>query len=424
MGIVREDELREIEREAKNLGKEDKLFAFILDRGKTEREKGYSIEPYHYSFFHANNNYMVIDCPGHKDFVRNMIQGAVQSDAGILVVAADDYETALMARKSIGGGWVIGQAREHAYIAKVLGIGQIIVVISKMDVPKVNWQETSFNEASAKVIRFLEKLGYSKENIICLPVGGRPPLAYGTNVVKMEGRPNWYQGPTFLEALALLKPPPRYTSLPLRVPIEKVYSNIPGTLVVCGKIESGRVAVGDRVVVEPSHVSAHVRSIRMRDERGPVGVREWSTMNEAQAGHIVGLGISGVEMTDVTHMLLGNMLCHSDSPSKVACEFEADICVVWHPSAIAAGYSPRIHIGTLSSRCTITNILHKKDMSTDKTVLSPPCITKGDIARVRLKVAEPIAIEPYTEIPPLGRFVLRDGLTVAGGIVTEVCPRK
>lgn len=418
LGVVRAEELREIELEARKLGKEDKLFAFILDREKKERESGFSIVPYHYSFFHAKCNYMIVDCPGHKNFVRNMILGAVQADVGILVVAADDYETALMATKLKKGGWVIGQAREHSYIAQTLGVKQLIVVVSKMDA--VEWNENTFTEVSSKVTGFLKNIGYNRDDIICLPVGGKPPEQYGKNVVSKHAELDWYDGPTFLEALTRLKPPRRHIDLPLRLPIERVYPSVPGTLVVCGKIETGKLSVEDDIVIEPSHEFAHIRSIRMRDERGPAGRAQWSTMNEAKAGNIVGLGISKVGIVDPRHFLEGNVISHITDLPKISSEFEANICIVWHPTEITLGYSPIIHVGTARSVCTFVELLHKKELKSDKILPHPSSLTKGDIARVRLKLRTPIAIECYDKIPSLGRFVLRDhGLTVAGGIVVD-----
>jgi elongation factor 1-alpha len=421
LGVISDSELKRIEEEARKFGKPEKLFAFIMDRDKNSRISGLGLDIHHYGFLYGNQNFMVVDCPGHQAFVRNMIQGVIQADAGILVVAADDYETALSGVKPTRkpGGYVMGQAREHIYMARTLGIEQLVVVISKMDSEKAGWDKAKFIEASDATKAILREAGFDVSRIAVVPVGGKPPTEYGNNVVRRQDKLDWFAGPTFLEALCQLKPPPRRSDLPLRLPVEKVYSNPHGVFLVCGKVETGRLTIGDEVIFEPVHKSARIRSIRMRNEKGPTGQVEWSSISTAAAGNIVGLGISRVDVSD-PESLEGAVLSHTDNPPRTAKDIEARIRILWHPTKMTPGYSPMIHIGEKSLRCVLSRIIEKA--SGDEKPKSPPdSLTSGDDALVRLQLEQAVALEVFQENRILGRLLLRDhGLTVAGGTITSI----
>lgn len=395
-GAIREDEMRKLQELAKELKKETFEFAFVMDKLKEERMRGLTIDIMHRPFETQKWFITIIDCPGHRDFVKNMITGASQADAAILVVSAKH------------GEGVQEQTKEHTWLLKVLGINQLIVVLNKMDT--VNYDEKRFNEVKEDVIKLLKSIGYKVEEIPFIPIS-----AYkGDNVVKKSENMPWYQGPTLVEALdTYLKEPPKPIDKPLRIPIQDVYSITGVGTVPVGRVETGVLKVGDQVIFEPAGVTGEVKSIEIHHQQ----------INEAKPGDNIGFNVRGVSKEQIRR---GDVAGHTSNPPTVAKEFTAQIIVLQHPTVITAGYTPVFHCHTASVACRIEEIIAKIDPRTGAVVQEHPDFIKtGDAAKIRVVPTKPMVIEKQAEFPELARFAIRDmGMTVAAGICLDVVKAK
>jgi elongation factor 1-alpha len=395
-GAIREEELRKLKEVAAELKKETFEFAFIMDRLKEERERGLTIDIMHRPFETNKWFFTIIDCPGHRDFVKNMITGASQADACIFVVSA-----------KIGEG-VQEQTKEHAFLCKVLGIPQMIVVLNKMDT--VNYDEKRFNQVKEETVKLLKSIGYKTEEIPFIPVS-----AYlGDNVAKRSDKMAWYKGPTLVEALdAYIKEPEKPIAKPLRLPVQDVYVITGVGTVPVGRVETGVLKVGDTVVFEPAGVKGEVKSIEIHHQSIP----------EAKPGDNVGFNVRGVSKQDIRR---GDVAGHPDNPPTVAKEFIAQIVVLQHPTVIAPGYTPVFHCHTASVACRIEEIIAKIDPKTGAVIQEKPDFIKtGDAARIRVVPTKPMVIEKQSDFPELARFAIRDmGTTVAAGVCIDVVKAK
>lgn len=402
LGQVDERKLREIEEEAKRMGKESFKFAWILDTYKEERERGLTIDLSFYKFETKKYFFTLIDCPGHRDFVKNMVTGASQADCALLVVSAKKGE----AEAGLGPA---GQTREHAFLAKTMGINQIVVAINKMDDPTVNWSQERYNEVKDAVFKLLKTLGYDVSKIHAIPVSAW----VGDNLVERSKNMPWYKGPTLIEALDEFVPPPKPIDKPLRIPIQDVYSISGVGTVPVGRVETGVLKVGDTVVFMPANKKGEVRSIETHHVR----------IEKAVPGDNIGFNVRGVSKTDIKR---GDVCGHPDNPPTVVETFVGRIFVLYHPTAIAKGYTPVVHAHTASVACRFEEILQKIDPRTGAVVEEKPqFIKQGDAALVRFRPIKPLCLEKYSEIPQLGRFAIRDmGRTIAAGIVVDVTPAK
>ena len=369
-------------------------FAFVMDQLKEERERGITIDIMHRDFQTQKYYFTIIDAPGHRDFVKNMITGASQADAAVLVVSAVDG--------------VQAQTREHAILANVLGIAQMIVGVNKMDA--ANYDQKKFEEAKSNVQQLLKSLGY--RNVDAINFVPYSALA-GDNVAAKSDKMSWYNGPTLLGALDLLTVPAKPTDKPLRLPIQDVYSISGFGTVPVGRVETGVMKPGDQVVIMPSGAKAEVKSIEMHHQQ----------LQKAEPGDNVGFNIKGVDRKDVKR---GDVVGPSSNPPMVVSEFKAQIIILHHQNVIAKGYTPVFHIHTAQIACTITDILEKKDPKTGQVLeQNPETIKTGDIAIVKIKPTKPICAEKYSDFPQLGRFAIRDmGETVGAGVILDVTPAQ
>ncbi|MEM1518213.1 MAG: GTP-binding protein, partial [Nitrososphaerota archaeon] len=260
-GSVDERQLKELEAEAKRLGKDTFIYAFIMDSIKEERERGLTIQLSFQKFETKKYYFTIIDAPGHRDFVKNMITGASQADAAILVVSAKkgEYEVGISAG---------GQTREHLFLAFMLGIRQIIVLINKMDDPTVNWSKERFEEVKQGVSALMKQIGIDVSKIPFIPISGWT----GDNLVSRSEKMPWYTGPTLLEALDTFQEPPKPIDKPLRIPIQAVYSIKGVGTVPVGRVETGVLKPGDQVVIMPGNIRAEVKSIEMHHAPLPQAV--------------------------------------------------------------------------------------------------------------------------------------------------------
>ena len=395
-GAIRDEELRKLKDLAKELKKETFEFAFVMDKLKEERQRGLTIDIMHRPFQTKKYFYTIIDCPGHRDFVKNMITGTSQADAAIFVVSAKP------------GEGVQEQTKEHAYLMKVMGVNQLVVAINKMDT--ANYDEKRFNEVVEETKKLLRSIGYKVEEIPFVPVSAMK----GDNVFKKSENMPWYKGGTLVEELdATIKPPEQPIDKPLRIPIQDVYTITGVGTVPVGRVETGILKVGDTLIFEPSGAKGEVKSIEMFHKR----------QTEARPGDNIGFNVRGVGKKDVKR---GDVAGRPDNPPTVVKEFTAQIVVLQHPTVITAGYTPVFHCGTASIACKIEEIIAKIDPKTGQVVKEHPDFIKtGDAARIRVVPTKPMVVEKQSDIPQLARFAVRDmGMTVAAGVVLDVVKAK
>jgi elongation factor 1-alpha len=397
-GVVDERTVKQYEEEARKMGKETFKFAWILDNLKEERERGLTIDLRFLKFETKKYYFTIIDAPGHRDFVKNMITGASQADGAILFVSAKRGEF----EAGIGPG---GQTREHAFLAFTLGVNQLVVAVNKMDDPTVNWSQERYNEVKNEVSRMLRMVGYKVEKIPFVPTSGWT----GDNLVKPSDKMPWYKGPTLLDALDVFEVPPKPLDKPLRIPVQDVYSITGVGTVPVGRVETGVLKEGDTVIFMPANKQGEVKSIEMHHTRIP----------KAEPGDNIGFNVRGIAKTDIRR---GDVCGHVSNPPTVAREFIGQIIVIYHPTALAAGYTPVLHYHTGQMACRFTELIRKIDPRSGQVVEEKPSFLKtGDAALVRMEPLRPISIETYAEFPELGRFAVRDmGTTIAAGIVKEI----
>ncbi len=393
-GFVPENVMRKLEEEAKKAGKNTFEFAFVMDRLKEERERGLTIDLAHHEFQTPKYYVTIIDAPGHKDFIKNMITGTSQADGAVLVVSAKDG--------------VQSQTKEHITLSRTLGINQLIIWVNKMD--EVNYDEAKYNEIKEEVSKYLKMLGFDVSKIPFIPGSGYK----GDNVAKKSENMPWWKGETLVEAIDKYFSPPgdELAKLPLRLPLQDVY-NISGIgAVPVGRVETGVMKPGDKVVFQPAGASGEVKSIEMHHQQ----------LSEARPGDNVGFNVRGIGKGDVRR---GDVVGHANNPPTVVKSFTAQIVVMNHPSVIAPGYTPVFHAHTAQVACRITKLLKKIDPKTGQVVAeNPDFIKAGDAALVEIEPTKPMVLEKFKEIPPLGRFAIRDmGMTVAVGMVVDLVPK-
>jgi elongation factor 1-alpha len=397
-GAVDERTTKAYEEEAKKLGRETFKYAWVLDRLKEERERGMTIDVAYLKFETPKYAFTIIDAPGHRDFVKNMITGASQSDAAILLISAKRGEF----EAGIGPG---GQTREHAFLAYTLGVNQLVVAVNKMDAPSVDWKEERYNEIKAEMTRILRMSGFKPEKIHFVPTSGWT----GDNLSVRSTNMPWYKGPTLFEALDEMEVPQKPTNKPLRIPIQDIYTITGFGSVPVGRVETGTLKEGDNLIFMPSKATGQCKSIETHHVQ----------VKQALPGDNIGFNVRGISKKDVHR---GDVAGHVDNPPTVAREFIGQIIVIHHPTAIAAGYSPVLHSNTGQISVRFKELVAKLDPRTGQIVEKSPSFLKtGDGAIVRFEPIQPISVETFAEFPELGRFAIRDmGTTVAAGVVKEV----
>ena len=402
LGAIDEKTIKEVEEAAKKAGKESEKYAWFLDKLKEERERGVTIALTFMRFETPKYYWTIIDAPGHRDFIKNMITGTSQADVALMVVSAKTGEfEAGMSRE--------GQTREHIVLARTMGIDQMVIAITKMDITDPPWSEARYKQIVDILKKFMLPLGYKVNNIPFVPVSGWT----GDNIIEKSPNMTWYKGPTLVEALDMMKEPPKPVDKPLRIPIQEVYSISGVGTVPVGRVETGKLKVGDKVVFMPPAIVGEVRSIEMHHER----------LSEALPGDNIGFNVRGVSKDQVRR---GDVAGHLTNPPTVVEEFTARVLVVWHPSAIHVGYTPVIHAHTASVACRIVEIIGRLDPKTGKIAeKNPQFIRPGESAVIKFKPIKPMVVEKYSEFPQLGRFAMRDmGKTVGIGVITDIKPMK
>ena len=392
-GNVPEQEMKKIEEKAKELKKESFKFAFLMDTVKEERERGVTIDIMHKRFDTPKYYYTIIDAPGHRDFVKNMITGASQADAAILVIA--------------GKSGVESQTKEHVFLIKTLGLKQLIIAVNKMD--DLKYDEAGFNKIKDDVSKLLMSVGFKPDSVPFIPLSAW----VGDNIAKKSENTPWYKGPTLLEALDDFTVPEKPTDKPLRLPVQDSYTITGVGTVPVGRVESGIIKPNDKIIFMPSGKIADVKSVEMHHEQMP----------QAVAGDNIGFNVRGLGKDDVGR---GDVAGHVSNPPTVAEEFTAQIIVLQHPSVITKGYTPVFHVHTAHVACQIIEIVKKINPSTGETVAeNPDYIKAGDAAVIKCKPKTPLVIEKQTDFPQLAKFAMRDmGQTIAAGMCIDLVPVK
>jgi len=398
-GYIDEKTISDYAKESESTGRGDTFkFAFVLDELKEERERGVTIDLAFRKFETPKIYFTIIDCPGHKDFIKNMITGTSQADCAILVISTKKGEFEV----GVGPG---GQAREHAFLARTLGVNQLIVVLTKMDDATVNYAKERFDECEKEVKSLLTAVGFDVSKIKFIPVSGWK----GDNLVKLSEKTAWYKGPTLIETLDTFVSPPKPTDKPLRIPIQDVYAITGAGTVPVGRVETGILKPGDKLVFMPSGTAGECKSVEMHHTNIP----------QAIPGDNIGFNVRGIAKTDIRR---GDVCGKADNPPTVVKEFVGQIIVIHHPTAVAQGYTPVLHAHTATMATTFTELMKKIDARSGQVIEEKPSFLKtGDSAIVKMRPLRPLAIESYSDIPQLGRFAIRDmGMTVAVGVVKEI----
>merc|ERR1712125_48662 len=385
--------------EAQELGKGSFKYAWVLDKLKAERERGITVDIQLMEFSTEKYHVTIIDAPGHRDFIKNMITGTSQADCAVLIVASSTGEFEAGISKD-------GQTREHALLAYTLGVKQMRVAMNKMDNTTPPYSEARYKEIKEEVSNFLKKTGYDPDKIPFIPISG----FHGDNMIEVSSNMGWYKGQCLLDSLDNAKPPKRPVDKPLRLPLQDVYKIGGIGTVPVGRVETGIIKPGMVATFAPNGVTTEVKSVEMHHE----------SMAEAVPGDNVGFNVKNVSVKDIRR---GNVCGDSkNDPPKESADFTAQVIIPNHPGQIHAGYAPVLDCHTAHIACKFSELLEKVDRRSGKSIESgPKFIKSGDAAIVKMVPSKPTCVEAFTDYPPLGRFAVRDmRQTVAVGVIKSV----
>jgi len=403
--------IEKFEKEAQETGKGSFKYAWVLDKLKAERERGITIDIQLMKFLTGKYAVTIIDAPGHRDFIKNMITGTAQADCAILIIASSTGEFEAGISKN-------GQTREHALLAYTLGVKQMIVGINKIDNTEPPYSETRFNEIKKEVESYVKKVGYQPKTVAFVPISGW----HGDNMVEPSDNMKWYKGwtterkdgknsgKTLKEAIDNIAPPVRPSDKPLRLPLQDVYKIGGIGTVPVGRVETGTIKAGMIVNFAPAGITTEVKSVEMHHE----------TVDTANPGDNVGFNVKNVSIKDIKR---GNVTSDSkNDQAKEAKSFLAQVIVLNHPGEIHAGYQPVLDCHTSHVACKFAELREKIDRRSGKVLEENPKMVKtGDAAMVNLIPSKPMCVEAFADYQPLGRFAVRDmRQTVAVGIIKSV----
>jgi len=403
--------IEKFEKEAQEMGKGSFKYAWVLDKLKAERERGITIDIALWKFETEKYYVTIIDAPGHRDFIKNMITGTSQADCGVLIVAAGTGEFEAGISKN-------GQTREHALLAFTLGVKQLIIGVNKMDSTEPPYSESRFKEIQKEVQGYIKKIGYKPDEVPFVPISGW----HGDNMIEPSTNMSWYKGwtktikekqttgKTLLEALDAIIPPQRPSDKPLRLPLQDVYKIGGIGTVPVGRVETGIIKPGMVVTFAPSNLTTEVKSVEMHHEQ----------MTEAFPGDNVGFNVKNVSVKEIRR---GNVCGDSKQDPPLGAEsFNAQVIVLNHPGQISNGYAPVLDCHTAHIACKFSEILEKIDRRSGKKLEDLPKFVKsGDACIVKMIPQKPMVVEAFSEYAPLGRFAVRDmRQTVAVGVIKGV----
>jgi len=403
--------IEKFEKESSEMGKGSFKYAWVLDKLKAERERGITIDIALWKF-ETNKFYVtIIDAPGHRDFIKNMITGTSQADCAVLIVAAGTGEFEAGISKN-------GQTREHVLLCFTLGVKQLIVAVNKMDSTDPKYSEARFGEITKEVRAYVKKVGYNPEAVAMIPISG----FHGDNMLEKSSNMDWwkkqkidtkgakFEYETLFDALDGITPPTRPLDKALRLPLQDVYKIGGIGTVPVGRVETGIIKPGMVVNFAPNGPTTEVKSVEMHHE----------ALTEAVPGDNVGFNVKNVSVKEVKR---GNVCSDSkNDPAKEAASFDAQVIVLNHPGQIQAGYAPVLDCHTAHIACKFGELLTKIDRRTGKSLEDNPKFVKsGDSCMVRMIPSKPMCVESFQEYPPLGRFAVRDmKQTVAVGVIKAV----
>jgi elongation factor 1-alpha len=396
-GAVTEQEMKKLKEEAAKNGKAGFEFAYVMDNIKEERERGVTIDLSYKKLMTDKFQITIIDAPGHRDFVKNMITGASQADAAFLVIAAPSG--------------VQPQTTEHLWLLRTMGVKNLSIAINKMDASE--YKEERFNQVKEDVSKLLKQVGINPDVTPFVACSG----LMGDNILKKSTNMPWYKGPTIKEQIDLFPAPEQPTNLPMRMPIQDVYEITGIGTVPVGKVETGIMKVGQKVIILPGRtgtgIAGEIKTIEAHHE----------SMPEALAGENVGINIRGIGKKDLAR---GDVVCDASAPIPIVEEFIAQIAVINHPTVLAKGYTPVFHIHTAQVPCQFVELISQIDPRTGQSIKDNPDFLKnGDVAKVRIKPQGNLCLETTKDNPFMGRFAVRDaGATVAAGMCLEITKKK
>ncbi|KAA0198055.1 Elongation factor 1-alpha C [Fasciolopsis buskii] len=403
--------IEKFEKEAAEMGKGSFKYAWVLDKLKAERERGITIDIALWKFETDKKFVTVIDAPGHRDFIKNMITGTSQADCAVLIVAAGTGEFEAGISKD-------GQTREHALLAYTLGVKQLIVAVNKMDSTQPPYSESRFEDIKKEVTGYVKKVGFDVKAVPFIPISGW----VGDNMLEKSENMPWFKGWatekkdvkktgfTLYDALDSVDPPERATNKPLRLPLQDVYKIGGIGTVPVGRIETGILKPGMVVTFAPTSITTEVKSVEVHHE----------ALTEALPGDNVGFNVKNISVMDVRRGYVAGD--SKNDPPKAAESFNAQVIVLNHPGEIKAGYAPVLDCHTAHIACKFSELVQKVDRRTGKMLEENPAMVKsGDAAIVVMVPSKPMCVETFSEYPPLGRFAVRDmKQTVAVGVVKSV----
>lgn len=420
LGGISEREMEKLRKEAEEMGKGSFCFAFFMDKTKEERARGITIVCTTKDFYTSNYHYTIIDAPGHRDFIKNMISGSSQADVGVLMVPADGGFVVSLSKGDSKSGEVQGQTRQHARLLNLLGVKQLIVCVNKMDDALANYAESRFQEIRDEITNMLVKVGWNKnfvqQNVPIIPISGwkgdnlftksdKMPWWKGVDIKSLDGTTEHVE--TLYEALdKYAKPPKRPVDKPMRMPVSGIH-NIKGVGdVVTGKVEQGSIKPGQEVVFLPSHTttnpcSGKIFSIEMHHTPVP----------EAICGFNVGLSIKGLSK-DYKPKVGDVMVLKSDTTLKCPKRFTAQVQVLDHPGELKPGYNPSVHVRTAKAPCRLVQIMWKQSKETNmQKVENPPYIKSNEMGCCIFEIdpKHPLVVDKFENTEVLSRIAIMDG---------------
>ncbi|CAH0052924.1 unnamed protein product [Clonostachys solani] len=402
-GMVDERTMEKYKKEAKDMGRESWYLSWVMDINKEERSVGKTIEVGRGFFETEKRRYSILDAPGHKTYVPNMIGGASQADVGILVISArkGEYETGFERG---------GQTREHAMLAKTQGVNKLIVAINKMDDPTVEWSHDRYLECTTKLSQFLKGTGYNlKNDVFFIPVAAQVSMNIKTRIPK-DVAP-WWEGPSLLEYLDNMQALERKVNAPFMMPVNAKYRDL-GTM-IDGKVEAGVLKKGMSLIMMPRKDKVEVSAVYGEQE---------DEIPIAQCGDQVRIRLKGIEEEDI---LPGFVICSPKRLVHNVAEFEAQIRILDLKSILTSGFNCVLHVHSAIEEVTFASLMHKLQKGTNRKSKNPPThAKKGDSIIARLQIiggAGSVCVERFEDYPQMGRFTLRDqGQTIAIGKITKL----
>jgi elongation factor 1-alpha len=419
LGGISDREMEKLQAEADAQGKSSFAFAYYMDKGKEERARGVTIDCATKEFFTDSYHYTIVDAPGHRDYIKNMISGAGCADVALLLVPAEQggFEKAI-SKGNHKTGEVQGQTRQHARLLNLLGVNQLIVGVNKMD--SCGWSEERFREIESEMQKMITDAGYKASRVPIIPYSG----FHGENLISQTDKMPWYkgwkvpvsktetvEGHTLYDALEkMVRVPKRNESGPVRVPINGVYKIKGVGDIITGRVEQGILRVGDQVAVCPRNIKgAKVFSLEMHH-------KSWE---EAKPGDNVGISLKGLDKKNMPKV--GDVIYLEKEPElKPVKRFTAVVAVQEHPGELKPGFAPVIHVRTSKSACSMKEIHWRSSKKTNnEQVENPPFIVRGDQAEVVFEPMQPIYMEPYKQCPGLGRIAVMDSnnLVMLGKVI-------